>query len=68
MTMSGQCSSAMRKSFVMEGGKPRTAKEEKQAQFVSDWVEQKIGSTFIQLEGYDTCPNLMKWERKEIKP
>jgi len=44
------------------------AKEEKQSQFVSDWVEQKIGSTFIQVEGFSTCPNLIKWIEEESRP
>lgn len=44
------------------------AKQEKQAQFVNDWVEQKIGSTFIMVEGFDSCPNLLKWTEEESRP
>ncbi|MFT4759837.1 MAG: peptidyl-prolyl cis-trans isomerase SurA [Paraglaciecola sp.] len=45
------------------------AKEEKQSRFISDWVEQKIGSTFINLTGaYGSCPNLVKWREDSVKP
>ena len=45
------------------------AKEEKQSRYVNDWVEQKIGSTFIKLSNvYEGCPNLLKWEQDAIKP
>ena len=44
------------------------AKEEKQSRFVSNWVEQKIGSTFIRIKSYDGCPNLDKWKAEEARP
>lgn len=45
------------------------AKEEKQSRHVSDWVEQKINSTFINLMGaYEGCPNLDKWVGEGVRP
>ena len=50
--------------------KIRTAAiEERKAQFMSDWVEEKIGSTFIHIDkSYQGCPNLTKWNEDSIKP
>ncbi|HFC00132.1 MAG TPA: peptidylprolyl isomerase [Phaeodactylibacter sp.] len=50
--------------------KIRTAAiEERKAQFMSDWVEEKIGSTFIYIDkSYQGCPNLEKWQKDGIKP
>ena len=43
--------------------KIRTAAiEERKAVFMSDWIEGKINSTFIQVdESYKGCPNLQNW-------
>ncbi|MCH2081986.1 MAG: peptidylprolyl isomerase [Saprospiraceae bacterium] len=44
--------------------------ESKKNEFINNWVEEKINSTFISIDGmYDGCPNLDEWEkRKDIRP
>jgi peptidyl-prolyl cis-trans isomerase SurA len=43
--------------------------EQKTNQIVSDWVYDKIGSTFIEIDPlYHSCDALEKWLRKEEKP
>ena len=41
--------------------------EQRKSVFINDWVKDKIGSTFIQIDNVYTCPNLDKW-RAEIRP
>ena len=50
--------------------KIRTATlNQKQSQFIGDWVERKIRDTFIQVDGaYAECPNLDTWTRKVSTP
>lgn len=57
-------------NLATDYSKIRTAaKEEKQSRFVSDWVENKINSTFINLMGaYEGCPNLAKWSGEGVRP
>lgn len=43
--------------------------EEKKAQFVNDWVLDKVYSTYIRIDGmYEGCPNLEKWIKEEVRP
>lgn len=49
----------------------KAAIESKKSEFVSEWVEERVNSTFITIDGmYDmnTCPNLVKWEKKDTRP
>lgn len=47
----------------------QAAIESKKAQFVSEWVEEKINSTYINVDMmYEGCPNLDKWRRKSGRP
>ena len=41
--------------------------EQRKSVFINDWVKDKIGSTFIQIDNVYTCPNLDKWGA-EIRP
>jgi len=41
--------------------------EQRKSVFINDWVKDKIGSTFIQIDNVYTCPNLGKWSA-EIRP
>ncbi len=47
----------------------KAAIESKKNEYIADWVETRIKSTFVNIDGmYDGCPNLAKWERKDIRP
>lgn len=50
--------------------KIRTAAiEERKAQFMSQWIEEKIGATYINIDrSYRGCPNLSKWQEDSIRP
>ena len=46
----------------------QAAIESKKTQYVTDWIEERINSTYINVDGmYELCPNLDKW-RKAIRP
>jgi len=37
--------------------------ESKRNEFINNWIEDRIGRTFVQVESrYGTCPNLVKWQ------
>lgn len=43
--------------------------ESKRNEFVNSWIEDKVNSTYIAVDGmYDGCPNLSKWKKKDIRP
>jgi peptidyl-prolyl cis-trans isomerase SurA len=43
--------------------------EQKQASFLSNWIMQKVESTYIQIDDvYSACPNLSKWLVRDNKP
>ncbi len=45
------------------------AKDAKQSEFISNWIEEKVSSTYVHLDGmYDTCPNLNAWREAQTKP
>lgn len=47
----------------------KAAIQSKQNEFVNNWVEEKINSTYIAIDGlYDSCPSLDAWRKKEIRP
>jgi len=47
----------------------KAAINEKKNIFLSDWVDGKIGATYIQISSnYGTCPNLKKWEVDDARP
>ena len=48
----------------------KAAVNEKKSQFISEWVDQKIEATFIDIDkDYQGCPTLAKWMKGEgIKP
>ena len=50
--------------------KIRTATmNQKQNIYINEWVERKVGSTFIQVtEAFRECPNLSKWTGEGTKP
>ncbi|MEM6963347.1 MAG: peptidylprolyl isomerase [Bacteroidota bacterium] len=50
--------------------KIRTAAiEERKAQFMSNWIEERIGATYINIDkDYRGCPNLTKWREDAIRP
>lgn len=50
--------------------KIRTAAiEERKALFMSNWIEEKIGSTYINIvKDYRGCPNLVKWQEDAMRP
>ncbi|MEL6922740.1 MAG: peptidylprolyl isomerase [Bacteroidota bacterium] len=39
----------------------KAAIEQKKSQFINDWVQDKIESTYISIYDVYTCPNLAKW-------
>ncbi len=42
------------------------AKEQKKSKALSDWMDEKVGSTFIRIdEEYERCPNLTPWFKEE---
>lgn len=45
----------------------QAAIESKQNEFINAWVEDKIESTYIAIDGlYDNCPNLAIWRKENI--
>ncbi len=47
----------------------KAAINEKKSLFLNDWVNGKIGSTFINIDSnYDTCPNFEKWTSEPVRP
>ncbi len=43
--------------------------EERKAVFMSDWIEEKINSTYIRIDkSYKGCPNLSKWQEDSMRP
>ena len=47
----------------------KAAKDSKQNEYIADWIEERVNSTYLQIdEMYDGCPNLASWRKKEIKP
>ena len=59
-----------RANLKQDYDKIRTAAiEERKAQYMSDWVEEKIGNTYINIDkSYQACPNLLKWQKDSIRP
>jgi len=59
-----------RANLKQDYDKIRTAAiEERKAQFMSNWIEEKINSTYINIDkDYRGCPNLSKWMEDAIKP
>jgi len=57
-------------SLEQDYSKIKTATiQEKKNKFVSDWVEDKVNSTFIRIDGtYDHCTILSKWRDDAIRP
>jgi len=42
------------------------AKESKKNVYLNEWIEEKIGSTFISIDdNFDTCPTVSNWETNE---
>jgi len=42
-------------------------KDSKQNEFLSEWIQKKVASTYIQIDGrFDACPNLGKWKEDSI--
>ena len=47
----------------------KAAINEKKNIFLKDWVDSKIGSTFINIDvDYNTCPNFDKWISEPVRP
>lgn len=43
--------------------------QSKQNQYLSDWIEEKLGTTFVRLNGhFESCPNVAKWKEDSMKP
>ncbi len=43
--------------------------EQKRANFMSDWITQKVNSTYIRIDAkFEGCPNLQKWIEDRVKP
>ena len=59
-----------RANLKQDYSKIRTgAIEERKAQFMSTWIEEKINSTYIKIDkAYAGCPNLVKWQEDSIRP
>jgi len=59
-----------RANLKQDYNKIRTgAIEERKAQFMSSWIEEKIGTTYIKIDQvYEGCPNLLKWQEDSIRP
>lgn len=46
----------------------KAAIESKKSQFINEWIEEKVYSTFVKLDDrYNHCPSLSKW-RKSTEP
>ncbi len=47
----------------------KAAKDSKQSGFIGTWIEEKVSSTYLNIDAmYDGCPNLENWRKKETKP
>lgn len=47
----------------------KAAIESKKSEFIQQWVEERVNSTFITIDGmYKACPNLVKWEKRDTRP
>lgn len=47
----------------------KAAIESKKSEFVAQWVEERVNSTYITVDDmYNTCPNLDRWEKKDLRP
>ena len=47
----------------------QAAIQAKQNESLSDWISQKVGSTYIFIDQrYDTCPMLDKWGEDGVRP
>ena len=47
----------------------KAAKDSKQNEYISEWIVDKVGSTFLEIDGmFNGCPNLDTWRNKPIKP
>ncbi len=57
-------------SLQLDYSKIQTAaKQSKQNEAFSTWIDNKLASTYILVDDYyDTCPNLEKWNVKSIRP
>ena len=45
------------------------AKEAKRNEFITEWIDEKVGTTFLQIDGmFDGCTNLNSWRKEPIKP
>jgi peptidyl-prolyl cis-trans isomerase SurA len=59
-----------RANLKQDYSKIRTgAIEERKAQFMSTWIEERINNTYIKIDqAYQGCPNLVKWNEDSIRP
>lgn len=47
----------------------QAAIQAKQSEFISSWVDEKTGSTYIAVDNlYNACPNMVRWRKEKIKP
>ncbi len=47
----------------------QAAIQAKQSEFISNWVDEKTGSTYIAVDDlYNGCPNMVRWRKEKIKP
>ncbi|NUN99185.1 MAG: peptidylprolyl isomerase [Saprospiraceae bacterium] len=47
----------------------QAAIQAKQSEFISNWVDEKTGSTYIAVDDlYNNCPNISRWQKEKIKP
>ena len=47
----------------------KAAKEAKQNEYIAKWVDEKVNSTYVNLDKmYNGCPNLDAWRKVSVKP
>ncbi len=47
----------------------QAAIQAKQSEFISSWVDEKTGSTYIAVDNlYSGCPNIERWRKEKLKP
>lgn len=47
----------------------QAAIESKKSEFVGNWVDKTINGTYISVDAmYNSCPNLDRWKKDEVKP
>lgn len=47
----------------------KAAREAKQSEFIAKWVDEKVNSTYVNLDKiYNGCPNLASWRKVADKP